>query len=39
MGGTCSTRERNEKDKKILSQKLKGRDHTEELGVDWKIIL
>jgi hypothetical protein len=36
----CSTRGRYEKySQKVWSENLKGRDHSEELGVDGKIIL
>jgi hypothetical protein len=40
MGGPCSTHCRDEKcKKKKRSENLKGRDHSEDLGVVRKIIL
>jgi hypothetical protein len=39
MGGTCSTREREEKCTQSLLEKLKGRDHLENIGIDGRIIL
>jgi hypothetical protein len=38
MGGSCSTHDmRNEY--KIWSENLNGRDHSEDLGIDGKIVL
>jgi len=40
MGGACNTHERFEKwIKKFWSENLKGRNHSEDLGIDGKIIL
>jgi hypothetical protein len=38
MGGTCSTRGR-VTNTEFWSEKLKGRDHSEEPGIDGNIIL
>jgi hypothetical protein len=39
MYGACSTHVRDENTNKILVGKLEGRDRSEDLGVDGKIIL
>jgi hypothetical protein len=39
MGAACSTHGIDEKCTKLWSEDLKGRDHSEDLGVDRKIIL
>jgi hypothetical protein len=40
MGGACSTHRRDENCiQNFLSGNLKGRDHSEDLGVDERIIL
>jgi hypothetical protein len=40
MGGVCSTHGRDEKFRQYFGwKKLKGRDHSEDLGVDGRIIL
>jgi hypothetical protein len=40
MGGTCSTHERGKKKHiKFWLKNLKGRDHSDDLGVDGKILL
>jgi len=39
MGGACSTHRRDEMHTKFLLENQKGRDHSEDLGVDGKIIL
>jgi hypothetical protein len=36
---TCSTHEGDKKWVQILVEKLEGKDHSEDLGVDWRIIL
>jgi hypothetical protein len=38
MSGACSTHGRNEKLVQSTSEKLKGRDHSEDLGIDGKKI-
>jgi hypothetical protein len=38
MGGACSTHGRDEMHIKFQSENLKGRDHSEDLGVDGKIL-
>jgi hypothetical protein len=38
MGGTCSRNRRNEKKIRFLSENLKGRHHSEDLGTDGKIF-
>jgi hypothetical protein len=37
--GVCNTHGRGEEFYKILVKNLKGRDHLEDLGVDWRKIL
>jgi hypothetical protein len=38
MGGACSTQERLEICTKFWSKNLKGRDHSDDLGIDGRII-
>jgi len=39
MGRACNTHEREEKNTKVWLENLKGRDQSEDLGVDGKTIL
>jgi hypothetical protein len=39
MGNACSTYGTTKKFTKLWMEKLKGRDHTENLGIDRRIIL
>jgi hypothetical protein len=39
MGGSCSRNVRDEKCVQFWSEKLKGGDHSEDLGVDGRIVL
>jgi hypothetical protein len=39
MGEACSTHERDENAYNILSGKLKGRDNSQDLGVDGRLII
>jgi hypothetical protein len=39
MGGSCSMNDRDEKRIIVLLENLKRRDHSEDLGVDGRIIL
>jgi hypothetical protein len=39
MGGACGTHAAHEKCIKFLFERLKGRDHSKELGVNGRIIL
>jgi hypothetical protein len=36
MGGACNTHGRDERQAKFWSENLKGKDHSEDLGVDGK---
>jgi len=39
MGGACGTHRRGEMHTKFRSESLKGRDHSQDLGIDGKVIL
>jgi len=39
MGGTCNTHGRDEKCTVFWSERLEGRDHLEDVGVDGRLML